>query len=32
MNTCIANVGYLPIADKLKNISEKICNKIKLTL
>jgi octaprenyl-diphosphate synthase len=32
MNTCIANVGYLPIADKMKNISEKICNKIKYTL
>ena len=32
MNTCIANVGYLPIADKMKNISEKICNKIRLTL
>ena len=32
MNTCIDNVGYLPIADKMKNISEKICNKIKLTL
>ena len=32
MNTCIANVGYLPIAEKMKNISEKICNKIKLTL
>ena len=32
MNTCIANVGYLPIADKLKKVSEKICNKIKLTL
>ena len=31
-NTCIANVGYLPIADKLKKVSEKICNKIKLTL
>lgn len=32
MNTCIANVGYLPIAGKMKNISEKICNKIKYTL
>lgn len=32
MNTCIDNVSYLPIADKLKNISEKICNKIKYTL
>ena len=32
MNTCIANVGYLPISDKMKNISEKICNKIKYTL
>jgi octaprenyl-diphosphate synthase len=32
MNTCIDNVSYLPIADKMKNISEKICNKIKLTL
>ena len=32
MNTCIANVGYLPIAEKMKNISEKICNKIKYTL
>lgn len=32
MNTCIANISYLPIADKMKNISEKICNKIKLTL
>ena len=28
MNTCIANISYLPIADKMKNISEKICNKI----
>ena len=32
MNTCIANVGYLPIADKLNKVSEKICNKIRLTL
>ena len=32
MNTCIDNVSYLPIADKMKNISEKICNKIKYTL
>jgi octaprenyl-diphosphate synthase len=32
LNTCIANVGYLPIAGKMKNISEKICNKIKYTL
>ena len=32
MNTCIDNVSYLPIAEKLKNISEKICNKIKYTL
>ncbi len=32
MNTNIANVSYLPIAEKMKNISEKICNKIKLSL
>ncbi len=32
MNNCIANVGYLPIADKLNKVSEKICNKIKYTL
>ena len=32
MNTCIANVGYLPIADKMNKVSEKICNKIKLTI
>ena len=32
MNTCIANISYLPIADKMTNILEKICNKIKLTL
>lgn len=32
MNLGIDNVGYLPIAEKMKNISEKICNKIKYTL
>ena len=32
MNTCIGNVGFLPIAEKMKKVSEKICNKIKLTL
>lgn len=32
MNNCIANVGYLPIAEKMNKVSEKICNKIKLTL
>ena len=32
MNNCIANVSYLTISDKLKKVSEKICNKIRLTL
>lgn len=32
MNFGIDNVGYLPIAEKMKNVSEKICNKIKYTL
>ena len=28
IRNCIANVSFLPIADKMKNISENVCNKI----
>ena len=27
IKNCIANVGYLPISDKMKYISENVCNK-----
>jgi octaprenyl-diphosphate synthase len=32
IRNCIANVSFLPIADKMKNISENVCNKIQNTI
>ena len=32
IKNCIANVGYLPISDRMKFISENVCNKIQNTI
>ena len=32
IKNCIANISYLPISDRMKSISENVCNKIQNTL